>query len=434
MKFQNFKLVLISEIGVKIIALSKIISITAIASISPLGNNPKTVWENYQSANHCFLQHFLDHKPTWVAKLDDDSNAIVAALQQSDTKYKSLDSSVLFAMAASRKAIENAGWSSNDVFGINIGSSRGATDLFEKYHQEYLETGKAQTLASPTTTLGNISSWVAHDLQSSGPEISHSITCSTALHALLNGVAWLRAGMTDKFLVGGSEAPLTDFTIAQMRALKIYSNIVEHQSNFETLRQAQHDNPIGQSEPVEDLLTKNNYPCRAFDLEKTQNTLVLGEGAAVCCLEMGKKENALAFIEGIGYATEILEHNISISAEASCFQKSMKMALQDTDLSEVDVIVMHAPGTKAGDLTEYKAIQKVFTSTLPRLTTNKWKIGHTFGASGILSIEMAILMLQHQEFIGIPFAPEQNPRKQIRKVLVNAVGFGGNAVSVLLSI
>jgi 3-oxoacyl-(acyl-carrier-protein) synthase len=403
-KFKNFKFVLISEIGVKIIVLSKIISITAIASVSPLGNDPKDIWANYQNSNHCFTSQFLDHKNTWVAKLDDDSNAIVAALQQSDIKYKSLDKSVLYAMAASRIAIQNAGWTSNDVFGINIGSSRGATDLFEKHHREYLETGKAQTLASPTTTLGNISSWVAHDLQTSGPEISHSITCSTALHALLNGVAWLRAGMTDKFLVGGSEAPLTDFTIAQMRALKIYSNSAEA------------------------------LPCRALDLEKTLNTLILGEGAAVCCLETGKKENALAFIEGIGYATEILEHNISISAEASCFQKSMKMALQDTDLSEVDVIVMHAPGTKAGDLTEYKAIQKVFSTNVPRLTTNKWKIGHTFGASGILSIEMAILMLQHQEFIGVPFAPEQNLRKQIRKVLVNAVGFGGNAVSVLLSL
>jgi 3-oxoacyl-(acyl-carrier-protein) synthase len=342
--------------------------------------------------------------------LNQDSNAIVAALRQSDSKYNSLDKSVLYAMAASRIAIQNAGWTSNDVFGINIGSSRGATDLFEKHHQEYLETGKAQTLASPTTTLGNISSWVAHDLQSAGPEISHSITCSTALHALLNGVAWLRSGMADKFLVGGSEAPLTDFTIAQMRALKIYSNLEERQ------------------------LESVEWPCRALDLEKTKNTLILGEGAAVCCLEMGKKENALAYVEGIGYATEILEHNISISAEASCFQKSMKMALQDTDLSEVDVIVMHAPGTKAGDLTEYKAIQKVFSTNVPRLTTNKWKIGHTFGASGILSIEMAILMLQHQEFIGVPFAPEQNLRKQIRKVLVNAVGFGGNAVSVLLSL
>jgi 3-oxoacyl-(acyl-carrier-protein) synthase len=220
--------------------------------------------------------------------------------------------------------------------------------------------------------------------------------------------------MADKFLVGGSEAPLTDFTIAQMRALKIYSNINERQPELA------------------------EWPCRALDLEKTQNTLILGEAAAICCLETGIKENALAFIEGIGYATEILEHNISISAEATCFQKSMKMALDNTDLGTVDVIVMHAPGTKAGDLTEYRAIQKVFGNDLPMLTTNKWKIGHTFGASGMLSIEMAILMLQHQKFIGVPLIsnaiPVQNPNRVIKKVLINAVGFGGNAVSVLLSV
>jgi 3-oxoacyl-(acyl-carrier-protein) synthase len=174
------------------------------------------------------------------------------------------------------------------------------------------------------------------------------------------------------------------------------------------------------------------YPNRAFDLDKKKNTLILGEGAAVCCLEIGKKENALAFIEGIGYATEILEHNISISAEATCFQKSMKMALVNSDFSEIDAIIMHAPGTKKGDLTEYKAIQKVFGENLPLLTTNKWKIGHTFGASGMLSIEMAIMMLQHNQFIGVPFAKAQIQKKPLKKILVNAVGFGGNAVSILL--
>jgi 3-oxoacyl-(acyl-carrier-protein) synthase len=49
-------------------------------------------------------------------------------------------------------------------------------------------------------------------------------------------------------------------------------------------------------------------------------------------------------------------------------------------------------------------------------------------------MELAILMMQHQEFIGVPFAEVQKPRKQIRKVLVNSVGFGGNAVSILLSL
>lgn len=384
--------------------LSQIISITALSSISPLGNNPKTIWENYQHPKTCFSEQFLDHQKTWVAALDSASQQEVLALQQTDIKYKSLDKSVLYAMVAARKAMAQAGWEKGGSFGINIGSSRGATDLFEKHFQEYLTTGKAQTLASPTTTLGNISSWVAHDLQSTGPEISHSITCSTALHALLNGVAWLRAGMANQFLVGGSEAPLTDFTIGQMRALKIYTQ------------------------------NKEVYPNRALDLDKKQNTMVLGEGAAVCCLELGKKENALAFIEGIGYATEILEHNISISAEAICFQKSMTMALQNTPLSEVDAIVMHAPGTIKGDLTEYRAIEKLFGNNLPLLTTNKWKIGHTFGASGILSVEMAILMLQHKQFISTPFFNQNSDSRNIRKVLVNAVGFGGNAVSVLLSL
>lgn len=380
------------------------ISITAIASISPLGNNPKTIWENYLSNKHFFIHKSIGNKDVFVAELDNESKLQIEELRKSDVKYKSLDETVLYAIFVARKAIQNAGWGKGDEFGINIGSSRGATQLFEKHYKDFLATGKTQTLASPTTTLGNISSWVAHDLQNSGPEISHSITCSTALHSMLNGVAWLRSGMANKFLVGGSEAPLTYFTIAQMQAMKIYAK--ENQE----------------------------YPCRALDFEKKQNTMILGEGAAVCCLEIGKTENALAFIEGLGYATEILEHNISISAEATCFQKSMKMALQNTKLDEVDVIVMHAPGTKTGDLSEYKAIQKVFGETIPLFTTNKWKIGHTLGASGLLSIEMAIAMLQKQIYIEVPFSNIKKPNKKIRKVLVNAVGFGGNAVSILLSV
>ena len=381
------------------------ISITAFSSISPLGNTTDQVWQKYLDNQHCFSKQFLDQQETSVAVLSPALKQLIIEIRESDPKYKFLDDSVLFALAASRKAVQQAGWNSEDVFGINIGSSRGATDLFEKHYKEYLDTGKAQTLASPTTTLGNISTWIAHDLQSVGPEISHSITCSTALHAILNGVAWLKSGMADKFLTGGSEAPLTDFTIAQMRALKIYSRIDQ---------------------------TEEPWPNLAFDFEKTQNTMILGEGAAVCCLEAGEKENAVAYITGVGYATEILEHNISISAEADCFQKSMKMALKDENLEDIDVIVMHAPGTIKGDLTELRAIEKVFGANLPLLTTNKWKIGHTFGASGILSLELALLMMQHDTFIATPFSKNQNKTRPIKKVLINAVGFGGNAVSILI--
>lgn len=383
--------------------MSQKIAIISISSFSPLGNSSETIWEKYLDNKTLIAEKLIGDSPKLVASLPKDLKAEVEALKISEPKYKSLDDSVLFAILASRQAVKNAGWKYGDDFGINIGSSRGATQLFEKHFEEFLATGKTHTLASPSTTLGNISSWIAHDLNAVGPEISHSITCSTALHAVLNGVAWLRSGMAEKFLVGGSEAPLTPFTLAQMQALKIYSK--------------------GNGE----------FPCRAFDLDKTHNSMVLGEGASMACLEIGEFDNALGYIEGVGYATEVLEHSISISTDAACFQKSMKMALKDVDLEEVDAIVMHAPGTIKGDLSEYNAIQKIFGEQLPMLTTNKWKIGHTFGASGMLNIELAVLMLQKQEFIGIPYIKEKNKRKGIRKVLVNAVGFGGNAVSILIS-
>ncbi len=379
------------------------IAITSLASISPLGNNPESIWANYLSPKTLISTKEFNGKSQFVAMIPAEVRKEIDALRKEDIKYKALDETVLLAILASRQAIEKAGWEQGADFGINIGSSRGATQLFEKYHKEFIETGKTTTLTSPTTTLGNISSWVAHDLKSAGPEISHSITCSTALHAVLNAVAWLQSGLATKFLVGGSEAPLTAFTLAQMQALKIYAN------------------------------EEQEFPCRAFDLNKTKNSMVLGEAASVACLELGESQKALGYITGIGFATDDLEHNISISKEAKCFQKSMAMALQNTPLEEIDAIVMHAPGTLKGDTSEYKAIQKVFGKSLPMLTTNKWKIGHTFGASGMLNIELALLMIQHQAFIGIPYIKEPNPRKAIRNVLINAVGFGGNAVSVLVS-
>jgi len=379
------------------------ISITGFSSISPLGNTFNEVWNAYKNNTHCISLEQYDNEEVLVSKLPQTSKVAIAGLRKENTHYAPLDDSVLFGIYAARQAYAMAGWNGNKNFGINIGSSRGATGLFEQYHKEYLETGKSSTLSSPTTTLGNISSWIAHDLQAEGPEISHSITCSTALHSVLNGIAWLQSGLSDKFMVGGSEAPLTPFTIAQMKALKIYA----YQNTLE-------------------------YPCQAMNLDKDRNSMFLGEGAAVACLEKGMHRDALALITGAGFATEPLKHNISISANAICFQKSMKMAIKDCQPEDIDIVVMHSPGTIKGDQAEYNAVKAIFGQNLPMLTTNKWKIGHTFGASGMLSLELGILMLMEEEFIPVPFISYAINPKKINKVLVNAVGFGGNAVSILI--
>ena len=249
---------------------------------------------------------------------------------------------------------------------VNIGSSRGATQLFEKYHKHFVETPEKRMtpLVSPTTTLGNISSWVAYDLGVEGATLSHSITCSTALHGVLNACAWLKGGMAERFLVGGSEAPLTDFTVAQMRSLGIYSK------------------------------KNDTWPCAPLEEGKSENTMVLGEGASVFALENDNGQKALGRIVGLGYATEIIEHNASLSVNADCMQKSMRMALEDAEIDTVDVVVMHAPGTCQGDESELRAVESVFKDKEVHLVSTKHHTGHTLGASGGLSVDLALEMIE----------------------------------------
>lgn len=379
------------------------LAITSISSLSPLGKETSEIWNNYKENKHYIKIADFDGDEAFSAFLPEELGAEIEALREENLQYKNLDKSVLFAINAAREAVKNAGWQDSTNIGINIGSSRGATGLFEKYHSEYLKSGKAATLASPSTTLGNISSWVAQDLQSSGPEFSHSVTCSTGLHSVLNAVAWIQAGFTDKFLAGGSEAALTPFTIAQMKAMKIYAS--------------------------ENL----DYPCQALNMEKKRNSMILGEAAGVVAMEKGENERTLAYISGIGYANEKLKHSVSISSEGKCLQESMKMAIGKLKPEEIDAVVMHAPGTLKGDLAELNAIKAVFGDRLPAMTSNKWKVGHSFAASGLLNMELAIMMLRQQEFIGVPFSEISKAPEKLENILVNAVGFGGNAVSILIS-
>jgi 3-oxoacyl-(acyl-carrier-protein) synthase len=349
-----------------------------------------------------FVKKKIGSQEVFVTEISTKTQKSLTQLKASNPSYKTLDRTVLLAILASKHALQNTDLEKQSL-DINIGSSRGATSLFEKYHTDFLQTGKVSPFTSPTTTLGNISSWVSQELGTKGLQIDQSVTCSTAMHALLNGIAWLQADMAQGFLVGGSEAALTPFTIAQMQALKLYSK------------------------------TAHDSPCESMGFQKTKNTMVLGEAAAVAVLEKGISARTLAVIKGYGFGSEIISHNSSITQNANSIQKAMKMALKKAAIKTVDAIIMHAPGTVKGDVAEKNAIDILFKEKQPLLTSNKWMVGHTFAASGMLSIEMAIYMLQHNKFIENPFY--SNPRdlpSTLKTVLINAVGFGGNAVSIIL--
>jgi 3-oxoacyl-(acyl-carrier-protein) synthase len=378
------------------------ISISGIRSVSALGNSTEEIWNNYQKGAPLFKKMKLGISEDWISEISDSSENALLKLQGSHPAYARLDRSVLLAMLSAKQAFRRT---DPDLrIGINFGSSRGATQLLESYHETFLKSGSVSAYTSPTTTLGNISSWVGQELGIDGYASGHSATCSTALHGVLNGIAWLQSDMADMFIAGGSEAALTPFTLAQMKAMKLYSS------------------------------SENVMACESMRFQKKKNSMVLGEAGVAAVLERAVSENTLARIIGYGVASEKLTHNTSISENADCFQRSMGKALKSAGLENVDVVIMHAPGTVKGDLAEKNAIDLVFGTKLPLLTTNKWLIGHSFGASGMMSMEMGVLMLQHNKFIENPFF--ENARhlpETLRTIMINAVGFGGNAVSIIIS-
>jgi len=379
-----------------------------------LGYDAQSIAQAYASGKPAFKTIVHQGQPIPIAALNEQAEQQLQQLLKKNPNYKHLDRSVLMAVYAARQAAEQAGWLQDNYtdhdLGVNIGSSRGATELFEQHYSNFQQE-QLSASASPTTTLGNLSSWVAHAVNAGGAQISHSITCSTALMAVANAAAWLKAGMAKRFVAGGTEAPLTDFTIAQMKAVGIYSKL--------------HNHP---------------YPCQPYATTK-QNTFILGEGAAVLALESipeAELTPGTIVIESIGLGFEPIKTKTGISVDGLNFQQSMRHALSqlpETDRT-IDLIITHTPGTAAGDAAELQAIETVFKDKLPALTTNKFLLGHTLGASGALSLQYALHILSSQSFPA-PSYPTKLTNSHIKpqnysRIMVNAAGFGGNAASVVL--
>lgn len=388
---------------------SKVLLIRNVSSISPLGSSGVEVWDSYSNAKTLISDSEVDGKAVPAARLSESSEEIIQKLIAERAEYKKLDRAVQMALAAGRGLLDAA--LLQDLIGkrifVNIGSSRGATGVFEKAHQSYLEKGSVPVLTSPTSTLGNLSSWLMQDLKLKGINLSTSVTCSTALQAICNAYAWLNSDMADFAIVGASEAPLTGFTLSQMEALRIYADL------------------------------GLNFPCMpcAETYEKGCG-MVLGEGSALFLLEKkdpSELRSGDIYIESFGYSSEPLTSATSISSEADCIYEAMKMAEAEM---KPDVLLMHAPGTEQGDRSEINAAIKLFDAgTLPVIASNKWLIGHTFGAAGAFNLEYAVHILKNQKFIDFPYPSKFNNKstKRINRVMLNAAGFGGNATSLLVA-
>lgn len=336
----------------------------------------------------------------------------------STPRYNCLDRTAHMALACSRQTVR-AIQDVSDIGVVVVGSSRGPTMSTEGYHSQMFEPRtKLSPLASPVTTPGSIASWIGQDLfRRLDPKLrrqrlatlSTSMTCTSAFHSLLVSKAFVDSGMAHVALFGGSEAPLTAFTFAQIDALRLASK------------------------------EAGMWPCRPCVKQPHQPSgLVLGEAVGMGLLQRvarkDLRESDLVVL-GVGWGQEKIESPTGISKEGFGIESAMRDALKAAGRdAQVDAVILHAPGTALGDAAELAAVRRIFGGIPVR--TTKHLTGHTYGASGMVSLQLGQYLLHQGQWPGVeyPAVDEMLSKNSTRpsQVLINTTGFGGSAVSLLI--
>ena len=253
-----------------------------------------------------------------------------------------------------------------------------------------------------------------------GPSFSVSTACSSSSHAVASAFDQIRLGHAEVLLTGGADADVTYTGIGGFNSMHALST--------------NNDNPSTASRPF----------------SKSRDGFVLGEGAA--CLVMEEYEHAKArgakiYAEIVGEGmTSDAYHMTAPDPEGKGAERVMRLALKDAGLepSDIDYINTHGTSTPLGDITELKAIERVFGEHVyeMNLDSTKSMTGHLIGATGAVEALACIMALKDgiipptinhdpediDENIDyrINFTFDKAQKRDIRYALSNTFGFGGH--------
>lgn len=322
--------------------------------------------------------------------------------------------SALMGRLALREALEEAGLKGDALKEAHFISATtvGGMDRRETYYEQEKVCNNNYAIIA-THNCGTCSEMIAEAFGEFASLSTASTACSSATNAIITGANMLRCGLADIVVVGGTEC-LTKFHLNGFNALMIL----------------------------------DAQQCRPFDRDRAG--LNLGEGAAYLVMEteasMRKRGvKPLCVLSGYGNACDAF-HQTASSPDGEGAFLAMQEALLLAGMKPEDIqyINAHGTGTPNNDESEGHAIQRVFGDQLPPVSSTKSFTGHTTSASGSIEAVFCILALQHQ-FLppninwktpiegGIVPVTDQQPKEEIRHILSNAFGFGGNDSSIILS-
>lgn len=412
--------------------MSRRVVITGFGVLSSIGNNSKEVLCALQEnkSGIVFMKKWKDigcmsQVCGKIKNFDVDQ-----ARKNIGLESRYMDVASIYALLSSKEAIEKSGLSrkcfNSEKVGCFVGSGIGDLDPIRRasiriHCSQNSGGGKGTPYDVTRCMASSCSANIANYYAIRGRSYSISSACATSLHNIGCAYELISDNRCDIAITGGAEneSPITALIFDNMRVA------ISKGFNFE---------PKKASRPY----------------DKRRDGFVISGGGGIVVveeLEHAKKRGAEIYAEIIGYGATSDGYNIILPhPQGDGAYRSIKQALRFAGCApeDIDYINTHGTSTQAGDLSEAKAIKKIFGGYNVPLSSTKSLTGHGIGAAGVQELIYCILMLQNNFIAASINIDERDPEfndlnivienrdAKLNKILTNSFGFGGTNASMVI--
>lgn len=412
----------------------KRVVVTGLGALTPIGNNTEETWQNALKGKSGAgpITHFDASlfKTQFACEVKDFD----PAAHFDRKKARQLDLYAMYAMVAADEAIADANLESEGVdknrVGVIFAAGIGGLHTFEEEAGYYAKNEDKGPKYNPffipkmiaDIAAGHIS--IEHEFR--GPNFGTVSACASSNNALVDAFNYIRLGYADAIVAGGAEAAIYPAGVGGFNSMRALST--------------RNDDPATASRPF----------------SGSRDGFVIGEGAAALVLEEyehAKARGAKIYAEVVGGGLSADAYHITATHPdglGACLV--MEGALKDAGMKpeDIDYINLHGTSTPVGDISEAKAIKKVFGDHAYKmnLSSTKSMTGHLLGAAGALEAVFCVKAItddiipptiNHVEGDNDPevdynmnFTFNEPQKRTVNAALSNTFGFGGHNACLIM--
>ncbi len=423
--------------------MSRRVVITGIGCITPLGHEPRSVWNalvSGQSGAGPITLFDASNFPVRIAAEVRDWD--MSQVGEDPAHWQRHARQTQFAVAAAINAHRVAGLADYSIDPVRVGVSTGCGEIFPDFVRfaelmggairEHGLDNSAYIREAIQTTLpyeelnfdpGIAACHIAGILQAQGANVNFTTACVSSSVALGEAAEVIRRDQTDVMYAGGAHSMIHPFGVTGFHRLSTLST--------------QNDSPTTAARP--------------FDRDR--NGFVIGEGGIIFVLEElehARRRGAEIWAELSGYgATDDAFRITDPSPGGKAASRCMSLAIHDARLNpeDIDYINAHGSGTLVNDEVETNAIKKTFGQLaygIP-VSSTKSMTGHLTTACGAIEFLACVMAVQNgvvpptinydtaDPACDLDYVPNTARDVVCNHVLSNSLGFGGQNVSLVVS-